>query len=145
VANELALCVKLYDIAPRYLPPETPQNIINFALVAFPPIVLGWLLAYVLVYLVRWIRTGLRELIEDLWPELVHKLPPRNSPGLIMQAKPENKISGPKNVGFADVEPHRNDFSRAVFIDENQHEQRGTDESNQDRRRLSRAGARGGR
>jgi Bacterial toxin YdaS len=52
----------------------------------------------------------LRELIEDLWPELVHKLPPRNPPGLIMQAKPENKISGPKNVGFADVEPHRNDF-----------------------------------
>src|SRR6266536_5998512 len=55
------------------------------------------------------------------------------------------KATGFIVVVFADVEPHRNDFPRAVSIDENQHEQRGTDESNQDGRRLSRAGARGGR
>ena len=53
------------------------------------------------------------------------------------------KATGFIVVVFADVEPHRNDFPRAVSIDENQHEQRGTDESNQDGRRLSRAGARG--
>jgi len=44
------------DIVPRYrlLPPDTA----NVASVSLVPIVLGWLLAYALVYLVRWIWAG---------------------------------------------------------------------------------------
>jgi hypothetical protein len=47
----------LYGIAPRYIPVETTQNAVNFALVAFPPIILGWLIGFALVALGRWIRT----------------------------------------------------------------------------------------
>jgi hypothetical protein len=38
----------LYDIAPRYIPVETTQNAVNFALVASPPIILGWLIGFAL-------------------------------------------------------------------------------------------------
>jgi hypothetical protein len=42
-----------YDSVPRY-----PLLSANGAFVALVPVALGWLLAYVLVYLVRWIRAG---------------------------------------------------------------------------------------
>jgi len=43
------------DIVPRY---RFLRDKANVALVALPPIVLGWLLAYALVYLRRLIRAG---------------------------------------------------------------------------------------
>src|SRR5262249_6947095 len=46
---------KQEDIVPRY---RFLTDKANVALVALPPIVLGWLLAYALVYLGRWIRAG---------------------------------------------------------------------------------------
>jgi hypothetical protein len=59
--NDLNRCFedasKLSQIVPRYRP-GPPEERINFAAVAFPPIVLGWLIAYALVYLVRWIQAG---------------------------------------------------------------------------------------
>jgi len=43
------------DVVPRY---RFLTDKANVALVVLPPIVLGWLLAYALVYLVRWIRAA---------------------------------------------------------------------------------------
>jgi hypothetical protein len=42
---------------PRYTLRGDPQNV---AIVSLVPIVFGWLLAYALVYLVRWIRAGFK-------------------------------------------------------------------------------------
>ena len=46
-----------YDLVPRY---RLFTDGANVALVSLVPIVLGWLLAYALVYLVRWIRAGFK-------------------------------------------------------------------------------------
>jgi hypothetical protein len=46
---------RLYDNVQRYTF-STPET----AVVAFVPIVLGWLGVYALVYLVRWIRAGFK-------------------------------------------------------------------------------------
>jgi hypothetical protein len=48
---------RLYETVPRYTFGGDPQNI---AVVSLVPIVLGWLLVYALVYLVRWIRAGFK-------------------------------------------------------------------------------------
>jgi len=45
------------DIVPRY---RLLTDKANVAVVSLVPIVLGWLLAYALVYLGRWIRAGFR-------------------------------------------------------------------------------------
>jgi hypothetical protein len=50
---------RLYDTVPRYSL-TTPEQRVNFALAAFVPIVLAWLIAYALIYLVRWIRAGFK-------------------------------------------------------------------------------------
>jgi hypothetical protein len=55
--NEPEVCVqrvsKAHDNVPRY-----HFTSANGAFVALAPIPLGWLLAYALVYLMRWIRAG---------------------------------------------------------------------------------------
>ena len=44
-----------YDAVPRYTLNKDSEKV---AVVSLVPIVFGWLLAYALVYLARWIRAG---------------------------------------------------------------------------------------